>query len=251
MVAAAAEDDDDAVEAAVTGPLELVFGMGGNADCTDRLGGAGQLTTQEESNCRFCDFSRQRCLILAANSCWNSVSRSAGGGDLALSALSGSNWFTPDGALTTALVITTDAADAGALLLAVAVVVATATAGDGATAGAGRSSVTTSGGRNDDRVERQRVSGDGRGNSDAPTGVKTTPSKISDMNPTVLLGPLPPPVESALESRSVSDETLCGWLLLPLLWNGNALLCLRLSEDSSISACQIKSKTRGEHQAMS
>lgn len=58
-------------------------------------------------------------------------------------------------------------------------------------------------GRNDDKFDRDRVSGEGRGNSDEPTGVKTTPSKMSEMNPTELLGPLL--FVSAFESRSTSE----------------------------------------------
>ena len=55
------------------------------------------------------------------------------------------------------------------------------------------------------------MSGDGRGSSDAPTGVNTTPSKMSEMKPTELFGPLPP--ESAFdESRSASDPPDDGWL---------------------------------------
>ena len=177
----------------------FVLGIGGKADDCDRLIVDDPVETggeegEEDSNCRCC-FSWQRFLILAANSRWKSVSRSVGGGDLARINLIGSSWFA---------------------VLAVAAI------------GWAGSSTDSGVGRNDDKFDRDRVSGEGRGNSDEPAGVNTTPSKMSEMKPTELLGPLL--LLSAFESRSTSELGPDCWFGP---WNPNALVCLRLSGSST------------------
>jgi hypothetical protein len=176
----------------------LVFGIGGKADNCDRLIDDDPVEAggreEEDSNCRCC-VSWQRFLILAANSRWKSVSRFDGGGDFARINLIGSSWFAPPAVVATGWVGSSTDSDVG---------------------------------RNEDKFDRDRVSGEGRGNSDEPAGVKTTPSKMSEMNPTELLGPLL--LVSAFESRSTSEhgpDCWCG------VWNPNALVCLRLSGSST------------------
>lgn len=182
----------------------MIFGIGGKADDCDRTivdaltGEVGDLSSWR------CWVSWQRFLIFAANSRWNSVSRSVNGGDLARINLIGSNWLT--------------------LLIA----------GAGAVTGWLGCSSDSGVGRNEDKVDRDRVSGDGRGSSDEPTGAKTTPSKMSEMKPTELLGPLL--LLSPLESLSTSKPGPDCW---SWPWNAKAFVCLRLS-GSSTSAWKVK-----------